>query len=348
MPILHNGSKTQSVMPAPGYKAAVERAKAAESNNTAAPKTAEEVIKASETQANSGQEPASGETSEVKEPTKAEKRKEYLEASKMKRAAQEETKRAKEAQARAAKIEEAAKMPNGIDKLKALGIDPKQFVDDIIKHNESNPEPDEVSKKVKAEVSPYVEALEKEKQELQQQRLVMAETQVVQQEVFPLMQVMVEGKPALNSEYESILQYHNDDPVQASIYVYNAVKKEFQARFDEAEAAGVDTSQICPMSFQEAAQQLEDKLYNQILMGINKTKGMKKFSKLFAEAIKEEMSESSSTGSTQVSKEQSKPSTETASTNKRSIDRNVAVSGNAHRSSSDDAINKVLAKFGLE
>lgn len=345
MPILHNGSKSQTVIPAPGYAASVERAKAAETSNTAPPKTVEEVIKVSEAQSAGDSAPPT--EPETKEPTKAEKRKEYLEASKMKRAAQEETKRAREVQARASKIEEAAKLPNGIEKLKALGIDPKQFVDDIIKHNESNPEPDEVTKKVKAEVSPYVEALEKEKQELQQQRLVMAETQVVQQEVFPLMQVMVEGKPALNSEYESILQYHNDDPVQASIYVYKAVKKEFQDRFDEAEKRGEDTSQLAPMSFQEAAQQLEDKLYNQILMGINKTKGMKKFSKLFAEAIKEEMSESSSTGSTQVSKEQSKPSTETVSTQKRSIDRNVAVSGNAYRSSSDDAINKVLTKFGL-
>jgi hypothetical protein len=206
---------------------------------------------------------------EVKNP-EAESRKLFLEAQKAERRAKEMEKKAKSGLTKAEAIEKAIKMtesggdPTAV--LTAAGLDPVKFYKDMTSHVLKNPEKpeDPIQKELREtreKLEEYAKANEvmvktqQDKEELEQHNKIISST------VIPLLQAEPEKYEALLTEYGP----------NAAVEVYKAVWQRYQ-----------ETGET--VSFQQAAEKMEEYWSQQIETGINTALKMKKFANRFAQS----------------------------------------------------------------
>lgn len=204
--------------------------------------------------------------------TEAKIRREYLEAQRIKRQAQEMEKKAKTNLQRAEAFEKARAMAeNGEDPtalLRAANLDPVKFYRDLTTYALSDKGKQEETDPVKKELAEHkrrLEAYEKEREEtakqVEQQKEIAAHNQVISEKVIPLLKD--------NSErYETIIAHYGQ---QAAVEVYKNCWEIYQ-----------QTGKA--RSFQEVADEMEKYWSDVVETGLNNALKLKKFQNRFAQS----------------------------------------------------------------
>ena len=222
-------------------------------------------------------EPVKSET-EVKEEAKvkeeaagseAQARKMFLAAQKAERKAKEMEKKAAEGLKKSEAIEAAIELTkSGKDPtalLKAAGVDPIQFYKDMttfaLKSEEKPEGPQEkINREHKERLDKYAKDLEVQAKSIQEKEELAQHNQIITAQVVPLLQ----SNP---DKYESLLKEYGPN---AAVEVYKQVWELYQQKGET-------------MSFEQAADQLEEYWTDKIKSGINEASKMKKFMALFAQ-----------------------------------------------------------------
>lgn len=204
--------------------------------------------------------------------TESKIRKEYLEAQRIKRSAQEMEKKAKTNLSRAQAFEKAREMAeNGDDPtaiLRSAGLDPVKYYRDLTNYALSDKGKKEEVDPVKRELSEHKERLDKYAKDLEEQSKaiqskeeVAAHNQVIQDKVIPMLRDN-------GDKYETILaQYGN----QAAVEVYKNVWDIYQ-QTGEAK------------TFESVADEMEKYWSEQVESGIIKALQLKKFKEKYTQS----------------------------------------------------------------
>lgn len=205
------------------------------------------------------------------EKSPAQVRKEFLDASKAQRKAQEEQKRAREMAEKADKVKkyqaEWKKDPSKI--LDELGIPKDEFYQTLTnQYLQIQPQEDPVEKKVKEKIDPVLEELRKEKEAIAAERDRAVVGNIVATQIIP----MFNADDALD-KYGALLSQFDNDKQKAAHFIYNECFGHWQR------TGGTNGGQAIP--FDQAAQMFEDKYSELYEAGIKRLIGMKKFEHLF-------------------------------------------------------------------